>query len=270
MAGPGPHPEPPADLRHREPLLLETRQHWFRSYRLTQEPLRLSRSAQNRFDDPQMKYGVLYVAEDEHGAFIETFGQSTGISSITVSALSRRGLVRVEADRPLSLINLVDMGGLARIGADGRLCAGDRAVAQRWSRALHDHPARPDGLYYPARHDLSRRVPTRPRPSAPGPHPGTDPCWARSLIPTGSRCSRIDARVDIGGPLRVRMPMTRTQSTEISPRHRGRPPQLRLRPHGPALDDMAELLEALDVARRVGVGPAGLREVHVGVHDLRS
>jgi hypothetical protein len=158
MVGPGPHHEPPADLRHREPLLLETRQPWFRSYRLIQEPLRLSRSALNRFDDPQMKYGVLYLAEDEHGAFIETFGQSTGITSVTVSALSRRGLVRVEADRALSLMNLADMGGLARVGADGRLCAGDRAIAQRWSRALHDHPAGPDGLYYPARHDLSRRV----------------------------------------------------------------------------------------------------------------
>ncbi len=28
------------------------------------------------FDDPQGEYGVLYLAEDEYGAFVETFGRN--------------------------------------------------------------------------------------------------------------------------------------------------------------------------------------------------
>ena len=46
--------------------------------------------------------------------------------------------------------------GLARLGADERLCAGGHAVAQRWALALWTHPSRPDGLYFRARHDPSR------------------------------------------------------------------------------------------------------------------
>lgn len=46
--------------------------------------------------------------------------------------------------------------GLAWIGADERLCVGEHEVAQRWALEFWRHPSRPDGLYYRARHDLSR------------------------------------------------------------------------------------------------------------------
>jgi hypothetical protein len=45
--------------------------------------------------------------------------------------------------------------GLAQIGADGRLTAGDRRVAQQWSHAIWRHPAAVDGLLYRVRHDQS-------------------------------------------------------------------------------------------------------------------
>jgi hypothetical protein len=156
VSGPGPHPEPHADLATREPLLLTTDAVWIRIYRLTNAPIYFGRSSDNRFDAPDSSYGVLYAATDSHGAFIETFGLSTGIRVVTATALAERGRARLEASRPLTLINLFDTGGLARIGADARLCSGDHSIAQRWCAALKSHPSRPDGIYYPARHDPPR------------------------------------------------------------------------------------------------------------------
>ena len=59
---------------------------------------------------------------------------------------------------PLSLVDLVGPGCLARIGADSRLFAGSRAIAQRWSRAIYEHPDRlkVHGILYPARHNHTR------------------------------------------------------------------------------------------------------------------
>jgi len=53
---------------------------------------------------------------------------------------------------------LVDLtgSGLARLGTDERLCAGDHGVTQQWTLALWAHPSHPDGLLYRARHDPSR------------------------------------------------------------------------------------------------------------------
>ena len=59
---------------------------------------------------------------------------------------------------PLSLVDLCGPGCLARVGADGRLFAGNRAVARRWSRAIYEHPDRlkVHGILYPARHNHTR------------------------------------------------------------------------------------------------------------------
>jgi len=152
---PGLHPEPPEDLLQRPLPLLSTDHPWFRIYRLQRPPLYFGRSGGNRFDPPAREYGVLYVGEDERCAFIETFGHATDVRFVTVTALRTRGLARIEVRRPLRLVDLTGPG-LARLGADERLCAGDYAVAQRWALALSQHPERPDGLCYRARHDPSR------------------------------------------------------------------------------------------------------------------
>jgi hypothetical protein len=56
----------------------------------------------------------------------------------------------------LRFVDLIG-AGLRRLGADGRLTAGDdRSLSQRWSLALYHHPERPDGLLYRSRHDQSR------------------------------------------------------------------------------------------------------------------
>jgi hypothetical protein len=56
----------------------------------------------------------------------------------------------------MKMIDLSASGGLARIGADGRLMDGSHAGAQRWSAALRNHPTKPAGILYRARHDPAK------------------------------------------------------------------------------------------------------------------
>ncbi len=146
---PGPHPEPPIDLAQRPLPLLSTDRIWFRVYRLQHEPLYFSRSGNNRFDSPAGEYGVLYLGQDEHYAFVGTFGHATGVRFVTMTALRARGLVRVEVRRPLRLVDLTGPG-LAHLGADERLCAGDYDVpsAGRW-RCNDIRSARMDSAIVP-------------------------------------------------------------------------------------------------------------------------
>jgi hypothetical protein len=157
-ARPGPLPEPPADLNRRQPLIATVDRFWFRIHGLDRDPIYFGKRATFRFDAPAGEFGVLYVGADEHCAFIETLGQPTGTRVVTTSSLSGRAWARIKISRALRLIDLAASGGLARIGADGRLFAGEHIIAQRWSQALRAHPARPDGLLYPARHDPARNA----------------------------------------------------------------------------------------------------------------
>ena len=121
-------------------------------------PLYFGRTGRNRFDDPRGRYGVLYAARDTFGAFIETFGQETGTRTVGVGELKMRCLTEFYPVTPLSLVDLTGQGCLARIGADSRLFAGSRAIAQCWSRAIYEHPdrLRVHGILYPARHNHTR------------------------------------------------------------------------------------------------------------------
>jgi hypothetical protein len=155
---PGEHPEPAADLDSRSPLTftIPPGTTLFRLHDPGKEPLFFGRTGRNRFDAPDGSFGVLYAAMDEPCAFIETFGQSTGIRIVTRASLEQRTLTQLKVMQPLMVIDLARSGGLARIGADGRLLTGSHAVAQRWSAALRKHPAKATGLLYPARHDVAR------------------------------------------------------------------------------------------------------------------
>ena len=149
---PGPHPEPPPDLHGRPIPFKRFDSAWHRVFDVEFDPIWFGATGTNRFDAPDREFGVLYVAGSPHGAFIETFGHATGEQFVTTSLLSNRGLARVLSTRPLRLVDLTGPG-LARIGADQRLCTGDYAYAQPWSRALWAHPDKPDGIYYRSRHD---------------------------------------------------------------------------------------------------------------------
>lgn len=152
---PGPHPSPLRDIAERRLTILTTSQPWYRLHKRARAPLFYGRSRQNRFDAPGGEYGVLYAGADAHCAFIETFGHTTGGRLISVHQLDLRLLTELQVTAPLRLADLTGTG-LARLGADERLCAGDYSDSQEWSGALYDHPERPDGLVYRSRHDPSR------------------------------------------------------------------------------------------------------------------
>jgi hypothetical protein len=162
MSEPGRHPEPPPDFASRSLPIVSLGGSFFRSHLRHLPPLHFGRTGRNRFDDPRCDYSVLYAGRDLFAAFIETFGQNTGIRTLTTEELSSRSLTEFYPADPLLLVDLVSTGCLARLGADSRLFAGERIVAQRWSRAIYDHPsARPSGIHgilYPARHNHTRQA----------------------------------------------------------------------------------------------------------------
>ncbi len=151
MSAPGLHPLSPGDFAHRAPTITELDVTWFRTHSIRRSPIFFGRTGGSRFDSADDSYGLLYVGQDAYGAFIETFGQSTGTNAVTTTALAERALAELKPNRSLRLVNLTVSGELARIGADARLYAGDHRIAQQWSRAFHDHPSKPDGILYPAR-----------------------------------------------------------------------------------------------------------------------
>jgi len=154
---PGEHPEPPADLATRSPLLYELQEGTaiYRLHSAGRDAVFFG-TGDNRFDAPDGTYGVLYAAEDEYCCFIETFGQVTGVPSVSGASLDQRTLAEITVAQTMTLVDLSASAGLARIGADGRLMDGSHAVAQRWSAALRKHPTNPGGILYRARHDPAK------------------------------------------------------------------------------------------------------------------
>ena len=87
---------------------------WYRVHRTTHDPIYFGTKPLNRFDAPASELGVLYVARDAHGAFIETFGQATGVRFVTTAELRVRELAIVRVRRALRLVDLRGEG-LARM-----------------------------------------------------------------------------------------------------------------------------------------------------------
>ena len=162
MSEPGRHPEPPPDFQSRVLPIVSLGGSFFRSHHRHHPPLHFGRTGRNRFDDPLGDYSVLYAGRDLFAAFIETFGQDTGIRTLTTEELRSRSLTEFYPVDPLLLVDLASTGCLARIGADSRLFAGERMVAQRWSRAIYEHPSAKlagiHGIFYPARHNHTRHA----------------------------------------------------------------------------------------------------------------
>jgi hypothetical protein len=128
---------------------------WVRIFAAGYESLHFRRSGHNRFDAPGAEFGVLYAADELAGAFIETFGRSPGYRIVSEARLRERGLARIEAQRPLRLVDLCGPG-LAQIGATGEVTmGGSYGLSQRWAHRLYHHPDQPDGLWYGCRHDSS-------------------------------------------------------------------------------------------------------------------
>lgn len=149
-------PLPPLDLDQRQPALhiLKRGASLHRFFNKRYHPIHFDRSANGRFNAPGGEFGVLYVAEQRTGAFAETFLRMPGRTQIPLDLLAAKAYVRLELARAVKLA-LLSGPGLARVGATAEVCHRSRPyrVPQAWSKALHDHAAKLDGIAYTARHD---------------------------------------------------------------------------------------------------------------------
>lgn len=107
-AVPGSHPEPPADLHERRPVITDGAGPWPRLHPGGLATIHFGRdpSRSGRFGAPEGEYGVMYAAEDEYGAFVETFGRDTGVRVIDEADLMERGPPRTPVPprwRPLPM-----------------------------------------------------------------------------------------------------------------------------------------------------------------------
>ncbi len=154
------HGLPPEDLAKRRPLVVELNCIWCRTHNSSRSPIHFGRQHLNRWDAPAGEYGVLYLAKDEYGAFMESIGRMALASRfVSKDELARRALSKLGTKRPLRLIDLASSGGLTRIGAEGSLTNSEvYEVSQHWSMALREHPVAPDGILYRSRHDPTREA----------------------------------------------------------------------------------------------------------------
>jgi hypothetical protein len=152
---PGDLPLPTAALARRTPIVTELDGPFYRIYREPHSPMFFGRTRDYRFDSASGDCGVLYAAPDLAGAFVETFMQELGRTSVSMRELHERPIALIHTKRPLRFIDLHAKGGQMRLGLDGRICTGSYTVAQAWSDALRKHPVKPDGILFPSRHELS-------------------------------------------------------------------------------------------------------------------
>jgi hypothetical protein len=157
-ANPGTLPDPPVGLADRTVTVVELDTPVFRSHSISRHPIFFGKTGQYRFEAPDGSYGVLYAGTDAFCAFVESFVKNPSCRVITTAELKSKAIAELSSARVLRLIDLTQSGALVRIGADARLFSADREAAQRWSKALHDHPVLADGILYPSRLDPARRA----------------------------------------------------------------------------------------------------------------
>jgi RES domain len=151
-----PHPFPSRAFGKLDLPLVERQGPWVRLFRPRHAPLHFGQDGAGRFDAPNGEYGVLYVADELAGAFIEVFGRDPAYRIISAPTLESRN-VALTAGRPLRLVDLRDGPGLAAIAATGELTmGGNYRLSHAFSRAINRHPAAPDGIWYRCRHDPSQ------------------------------------------------------------------------------------------------------------------
>ena len=155
---PGPPPLPPRDLKKRTlPIhVFPALENLYRVHPVNRTSLFFGpaegQPPRGRWDAPDGRFGVCYMAEQPYAAFAECFLRVPGVMALEVDDLRERGLALL---RPLRDLRLVAMhgAGLHAVGATAACCTGPYAVSRAWAAALHRHPDRPDGIRYRARHD---------------------------------------------------------------------------------------------------------------------
>ncbi|MGH7586420.1 MAG: RES family NAD+ phosphorylase, partial [Gemmatimonadales bacterium] len=105
-----------------------------------------------RFDDPQGEYRLCYLGLSLEAAFAEVFLRDVPVRLLPRQALHERALSRVVARESVRLVRFHG-AGLAQLGATAEVAYGSHDLSRPWGRVCWEHPDKPDGLLYRARHD---------------------------------------------------------------------------------------------------------------------
>jgi hypothetical protein len=152
----GYHPPPPPDFGERKLPIVRSDVVWYRIHRTENDCVFFNTSRGARWNAQAGSFGVLYVARQLAGAFVETLcrgGSSRGF--VLMSEPEERSCSKVTFDRPLRLVRLT-ASGLVRMRADNRLTTDPWTISRPWAEAIHAHPNGPDGVLYRSRHDPSQ------------------------------------------------------------------------------------------------------------------
>lgn len=156
---PGPPPLPPTDLNRRTLAIGEVPAGTLlcRIHRTAAGVLyfglRTDPRQRGRWDAPDDGYGVCYLAQQGHTAFSETLLRELDREEVSESGdLAPRSLARIQVNRTLRLARMHGPG-LRQLKATAAVVQGSYDVTWAWSRAVHEHPDRVDGIAYRARHD---------------------------------------------------------------------------------------------------------------------
>jgi hypothetical protein len=124
------------------------------------------RSASNRFDDPSRskskRFGTCYLGDSLEVAIAETVLHDempvAGQFMLAVGELERRHCIRFDGGLPLRLVDLTGAALKSLVGSSEISTIVPYDIPQRWSLALHRHPAAVDGLLFMSRHVNNRRA----------------------------------------------------------------------------------------------------------------
>ena len=145
-------PPPPPDLLLRRLPLKRIEGAAYRIHLGDHNPLYFGRSGMGRFDDPLGQYGVLYAGLTPEGAFAEVFLRNLALMLIAEADVRKRSISAIE----MHDLKCVDLSGpgVRTLSCDNRISTEKPYdTARLWSRALHDHPAKADGIIYRSRHN---------------------------------------------------------------------------------------------------------------------
>jgi hypothetical protein len=121
---------PPAFAQRNLPIeLVPAGATFVRIHRKGHASLHFGTSGDNRFDDPERRYGVCYAARTLEGAFAETCLRPAGAALVPLSRLAARVVSLLEVVVELRLVQLHGTG-LARMGATAAVSSGGYDISQ--------------------------------------------------------------------------------------------------------------------------------------------
>jgi hypothetical protein len=150
-------PFPPKDIATRQPNITTVAAGTtiYRIYPASFGSIYFDAGTTGRLNAPDGAYGVLYAAAARDGAFAESLLRNVGRTALDDALLTVKGLVTIRATGALHLASLYGPG-LTVLGATAEVTHSgvmSYDLSQAWSKALHDHPAKVDGIAYRSRHD---------------------------------------------------------------------------------------------------------------------